>query len=109
MSANDSKDKANWDTFWVRIWKGSEPNRKGQEALDHIRATQARLCEPFQAPIDWTVDATSCTIDEMRYWVPTAFNNYGGRVTLAGDAAHPMLPCKRRYNRRTGCFTDVEA
>lgn len=22
------------------------------------------------------------------------WNNYAGKVTLAGDAAHPMVPCK---------------
>jgi len=32
----------------------------------------------------------------MKYWVPTAFPNPTGRLTLAGDACHPMLPCKSR-------------
>lgn len=25
------------------------------------------------------------------------WENFGGRVTLAGDAAHPMCPCKSRW------------
>jgi 2-polyprenyl-6-methoxyphenol hydroxylase-like FAD-dependent oxidoreductase len=27
----------------------------------------------------------------MKYWVPQPFDNRNGRITIAGDAAHPML------------------
>jgi 2-polyprenyl-6-methoxyphenol hydroxylase-like FAD-dependent oxidoreductase len=39
-------------------------------------------------------DDTNITYDTMAYWVPTPWENHDGRVTLAGDAAHPMTPRK---------------
>jgi hypothetical protein len=37
---------------------------------------------------------TKVTYDKMAYWVPVPWDNHEGRVTLAGDAAHPMTPRK---------------
>lgn len=32
---------------------------------------------------------------KFHYWGNiTPWDNYAGKVTLAGDAAHPMVPCK---------------
>ncbi len=96
MYVDDPDDLSSWATFWVKIWKASEPNLRGQDAIDHVRATPRLQCEPFQSAIDWTPDGSACTVDEMRYWVPVPYDNHGGTVALAGDAAHPMLPCKCR-------------
>ncbi|KAK1579953.1 uncharacterized protein LY79DRAFT_329683 [Colletotrichum navitas] len=30
----------------------------------------------------------------MKYWLPSPSETHDSRVTLARDAAHPMLPCK---------------
>ena len=67
---------------------------KGQEALDYIKENTARLRGVFQSAIDWTPEGSYVSVNEMKYWVPKPWNNLGGRVTLAGDAAHPMLICK---------------
>jgi 2-polyprenyl-6-methoxyphenol hydroxylase-like FAD-dependent oxidoreductase len=82
--------------MWVKIWRKSvaplpEGIAAGQRALDYLKETTENQAEPFQSFVDWTPDGSSCYIDEMRYWVPQPFDNRGGRVTLAGDAAHPML------------------
>ena len=69
-------------------------NIKGQEALDYIKANTSPLRDVFQSAIDWTPENSYVRVNEMKYWVPTPWNNHGGRVTLAGDAAHPMLICK---------------
>jgi hypothetical protein len=94
MSVDDPNDTSTWTTFWVKIWHGDPVDLKGQEALNYIKENTAPLRGIFQSAIDWTPDGSYVSINEMKYWVPTPWNNYGGRVTLAGDAAHPMLICK---------------
>lgn len=84
---------------------------KGQEALDHIKEKTAPLRGIFQSAIDWTPDGSYVSINEMKYWVPTPWNNYGGRVTLAGDAAHPMLICKHSdlLHYTQDCLTSIKS
>ncbi|KAL1841315.1 hypothetical protein VTJ49DRAFT_7152 [Mycothermus thermophilus] len=96
MHAHPPDDKSQWSTFWVKIWRKSvlqvpEDATYGQKALDFLRATTKGLAEPFQSYIDWTPDGSECYINEMRVWTSQPFDNRGGRVTLAGDAAHAML------------------
>ena len=96
MYAGASDDLSRWTTMWVKIWRKSvtpvpEGVTAGQQALDYLKATTKDQAEPFQSFIDWTPDGSECYIDEMKYWVPQPFDNRGGRITLAGDAAHPML------------------
>ncbi|KFY64911.1 hypothetical protein V496_02941 [Pseudogymnoascus sp. VKM F-4515 (FW-2607)] len=91
MSVDDPNDTSTWTTFWVKIWHGDPVDLKGQEALNYIKENTAPLRGIFQSAIDWTPEGSYVSINEMKYWVPTPWNNYGGRVTLAGDAAHPML------------------
>lgn len=94
LSVKDQNDISTWGTFWVKIWRGDPVDLKGQEALDYIRKNTAPLRGVFQSAIDWTPEGSYISINEMKYWVPITWNNLGGRVTLAGDAAHPMLICK---------------
>lgn len=94
MYVQDPKDTSTWTTFWVKIWKGTSVNLQGQEAVRYVRENTSNLCEPFQSAIDWTPEDAQCNIDEMKYWVPVPWDNHSGRVTLLGDASHPMLPCK---------------
>ena len=96
MYAGASDDLSKWTTMWVKIWRKSitpvpEGVAAGQQALDYLKATTKDQAEPFQSFIDWTPDGSECYIDEMKYWVSQPFDNRGGRITLAGDAAHPML------------------
>jgi 2-polyprenyl-6-methoxyphenol hydroxylase-like FAD-dependent oxidoreductase len=69
----------------MRFWAG-EVDLQGKDAIDHV-------WPPFQRLIDGTPDDSPCFTMAMRYWLPTRWENWGGRVTLLGDAAHPTLPC----------------
>ncbi|KAJ6790325.1 hypothetical protein PWT90_06402 [Aphanocladium album] len=91
LSVDELSDKSTWSTFWVKIWRGEPVDLRGQEALEYLKTETAPLRDEFQSAIDWTRGDSYVGINEMKYWVPVPWENYGGRVTLAGDAAHPML------------------
>ncbi|KAJ3496914.1 hypothetical protein NLG97_g2311 [Lecanicillium saksenae] len=91
LSVEEPGDKSTWSTFWVKIWRGEPVDLRGQEALEYIKTETAPLRDEFQSAIDWTPSDSYVGINEMKYWIPVPWENYGGRVTLAGDAAHPML------------------
>ncbi|KAM3477988.1 hypothetical protein MY8738_006195 [Beauveria namnaoensis] len=91
VSVKKLLDKSTWTTFWVKIWRGEPIDLRGRAALDHVRKRTAPLRDEFQLAIDWTRDDSHVSVNEMKYWVPVAWNNLDGRATLAGDAAHPML------------------
>lgn len=94
LSADNASDKSTWSTFWVKIWRGEPVNLRGQEALDYIRDRTVPLRDVFQSAIDWTPENSYVSVNEMNTWTPVPWDNHGGRVTLAGDAAHPMLICR---------------
>ncbi|KAF6825163.1 FAD-binding domain containing protein [Colletotrichum plurivorum] len=92
MSVDDPKNIAGYETFWVKVWKGHSVTLSGPEAVEYAKGNMQGLCEPFRSAMEWTPEGSPCYVDEMKYWLPSAWNTHGGRVTLAGDAAHPMLP-----------------
>ncbi|OAA53862.1 Monooxygenase, FAD-binding protein [Cordyceps fumosorosea ARSEF 2679] len=106
VSAEDASDKSTWTTFWVKIWRGEAVELGGQEALDYISKHTAPLRDEFQMAIDWTEDDAYVGVNEMKYWVPVGWDNHDGRVTLAGDAAHPMLIYRGQGFQHS--ITDVE-
>ena len=54
-----------------------------------------RLCETVRSASEWIPEGSRCTVDQLNYWVPEPWDNRGGWVTLAGDAAHSIMPCKQ--------------
>lgn len=95
MYADDAEDVASWTLSWIKLWRKDrlpEPvATRGAEALAWVKATSGDLIEPFRGTIMGTREQEGCFVDEMRTWTPVEWDTRGGRVTLAGDAAHPML------------------
>lgn len=95
MYADDAEDVASWTLSWIKLWRKDrlpEPvATRGPEALAWVKATSGDLIEPFRGTIMGTREEEGCFVDEMRTWTPVGWDTRGGRVTLAGDAAHPML------------------
>lgn len=92
------RELADWTTFWIKIWQGKlDKPVLGRDAIELLKnsSSSKRLAAPFNLQIEWTPDDSICYIDEMKYWVPVPFGSpettQDGRVTLVGDAAHPML------------------
>lgn len=90
-----SNDPAEWQFYYFRVWREDlEHGIRGAEALDRFKEKSKRLCEPFRSAAEWVPKGSVCAIDQLRYWIPEPWDNCQGRVTLAGDAAHVMMPCK---------------
>lgn len=49
--------------------------------------------EPWRSAALWLPDDTFIPPDGVRYWEnPVSWPNWNGKLTLSGDAAHPMMP-----------------
>ncbi|GAA90947.1 monooxygenase [Aspergillus luchuensis IFO 4308] len=65
-----------------------------RERLDMIREKAQSLAEPARSSFTWIPDDTQVHKADISYWVTQPWDNRQGRLTLVGDAAHPMPPCK---------------
>lgn len=94
FSAEDPEKPEDWITFWLKIWKGEPVTLEGADALRFMKTHTEGLTGIFRDTVEWTPEGSPCWINEMRYWLAEPWDNRGGRVTLLGDAAHPMLICE---------------
>jgi 2-polyprenyl-6-methoxyphenol hydroxylase-like FAD-dependent oxidoreductase len=80
----------------MRIWPDDLPGPlDGEKALQYYKEKTAQECEPYRSAAAWAPEGSRCHIDQLKYWVPVPWGDGAcGRITLAGDAAHAILPCK---------------
>jgi hypothetical protein len=46
--------------------------------------------EPFKSAFLWIPEGTPLYSNFLSYWMPVPWDTKGGRITMTGDAAHPM-------------------
>jgi 2-polyprenyl-6-methoxyphenol hydroxylase-like FAD-dependent oxidoreductase len=90
-------DPAQWTFMVLLTWPADEPDeqaalaRDSDRLLDKIRAMAEPLAFPFDAMVRGIPRGTkSGYTAELNYWLTKPWDGRGGRVTLAGDAAHTM-------------------
>jgi 2-polyprenyl-6-methoxyphenol hydroxylase-like FAD-dependent oxidoreductase len=92
-------DAATW-VFQIVPTVMNEDNAKiigmsHEQRLALLKGRAKELVEPFKSAITWVIEGTEIPADVCMHWEkPVAWDNKGCRVTLAGDAAHPMVPRK---------------
>lgn len=98
MAVQDVPDPEKPETWRFQIaitWKGErDPNMTDADRLKLIKSKAELLADPFKSAILWMPEGTPVTFDDLSYWVTIPWDNHQGRVTLAGDAAHPFPPSK---------------
>lgn len=66
--------------------------------VKYYKSFVSSFCEPFRTAGLKLGDDDSIPIYPGQQWSPDMpWDNHGGRVTLAGDAAHSMVPRKLTY------------
>ncbi|KAL9089120.1 MAG: hypothetical protein Q9165_005933 [Trypethelium subeluteriae] len=93
----DIKDADNPESWVFQLlyskWVDAEPAATNAERLAQLKEMSQSYCEPFKSAAMWIRDDTHIHPDRMKDWPnPPKWDNHGGRVTIAGDAAHPMAP-----------------
>jgi hypothetical protein len=73
---------------WPIATKEDEENTGNR--LQRLRDRMDDWAEPFKSAVAWVPDGTEIKPDKLKVWAPTPWDNHGGRVTIAGDAAHSM-------------------
>ncbi|KAL3425861.1 hypothetical protein PVAG01_02652 [Phlyctema vagabunda] len=90
-----------WTFFFTISWQSSLATQDEEmktlgvrDRLQQARERGVRFCEPFKSAYAWLPEDQLAWYIKLAVWDPSnpdhQWDNRGGRVTLAGDAAHPM-------------------
>ena len=98
-----------WNYHMAMAWLGESDNKMSYpERLALIKARADGLGEPARSAFMWMPDNTEVHKADISYWISQPWNNRQGRLTLVGDAAHPMPPCKLPLSNRVMCHTYIQ-
>jgi hypothetical protein len=72
---------------------GASHSDSNAERLRVFKEAASKYAEPWRSAASWLPEDKYIPDDYIRYWdEPVAWPSWNGKVTLAGDAAHPMMP-----------------
>ncbi len=71
-------------------WRQDEGDANAAVGLADVKKRCQDFAEPFRSANLWVPDGTAVHANRVSFWETVAWDNRDGRVSLAGDAAHPM-------------------
>ena len=71
-------------------WRRDEGDANAAIGLADVKKRCQDFAEPFRSANLWVPDGTAVHANRVSFWETVAWENRDGRVSLAGDAAHPM-------------------
>ncbi|KAI8235454.1 hypothetical protein K4K55_004263 [Colletotrichum sp. SAR 10_96] len=97
VSLADVPDPENPETWEFQValslWSTEDPPETNEDRMKYFKKLAEPYCEPYRSAALWVPDDTYIPRDKYAEWKRIApWKNFGGRVTVAGDAAHPMCP-----------------
>lgn len=100
QDAADPEDPSSWTFFFYISWLSSlEEQEQTKDWTDAQRLAQQKefaksFCDPWKSAYEWTPDDAPVWHMGLNAWDPGQeshrWDNHGGRITLVGDACHPM-------------------
>ena len=92
---NGPEHPETWVFHLAMAWLGNPDHSLSyKERLAMIKERAEELGEPARSAFTWIPEDTPVHKADISYWITQTWNNHGGRMTLVGDAAHPMPPCE---------------
>lgn len=85
----DPDDPATWTFQLQTTWRRGEEEEE-VVSLAGLKKRAETFGEPFRSANLWIPEGTKVYENRLSYWEPVPWDNKGGRIVLAGDAAHPM-------------------
>jgi hypothetical protein len=72
---------------------GAKHSDSNEERLRVFKEAAGNYAEPWKSAAQWLPDDTYIPPDTIKYWAnPEIWPNWNGKITLAGDGAHPIVP-----------------
>ncbi|PNP44450.1 hypothetical protein TGAMA5MH_03796 [Trichoderma gamsii] len=77
----------------LSFWNEGEQPQTFEDRMRIFKKLGANYCEPYRSVVSWVNEDIKIPLDHFATWKNIQpWKNYGGKVTIAGDAAHPMVP-----------------
>lgn len=89
----DLQNPETWVFYILATWKKQDSDYvEGKNMVDELRRRMDDWADPYKSAVEWIPDDVQAKAVPFRIWGPpeSGWDNRGGRVTLAGDAAHSM-------------------
>lgn len=97
QEVKDPNKPEDWIFQLIITWDSNDPEHEklniGEEAaLAKLKEIGKGFAEPWKSALLYLPDDQELKFNNVAYWISIPWDNHGGKITLAGDAAHPMPP-----------------